>query len=75
MSKHYTRNMLIALLRTLRPLLGEAKCRFPTGCTSFAVKQLQDKNPFIAFYFIAKRLLICSPFHFLFSIQDYCSVL
>ncbi|NRB21525.1 membrane protein insertion efficiency factor YidD [Candidatus Dependentiae bacterium] len=70
-----SKKLIIGCLLGLRPLLGDAQCRFPTGCTSFAVKQLKNQSLLKAFYLITKRLLICSPFHFLFSTKAYISVL
>lgn len=53
----------MATILIIRPLLGPATCRFPDGCTKYAVRTLEEKSLFIALRLIIKRLLLCSPLY------------
>lgn len=57
------KKLLIVIISLIRPLLGPATCRFPDGCTRYAIRELQEKPLFIALWSITKRLLLCSPFY------------
>lgn len=50
---------LIGLLQAFRPLLGPACCKFPIGCTQYAIEQLKKKRLHKALWVIAKRILSC----------------
>ncbi len=51
----------MALILGLRPLLGPAACKFPIGCTQFAVETLKTKPLLPALQDIVNRLLQCRP--------------
>lgn len=61
--KNLLSNILIFLLRGIRPLLGTTHCRYPISCTNYAILQLQKQNLIIAFIRISKRVLFCNPFY------------
>ncbi|KIX85675.1 hypothetical protein J120_01965 [candidate division TM6 bacterium JCVI TM6SC1] len=51
----------------LRPLLGPSACRYPIGCTSFALNELRCSPIHIALYRIMHRIITCSiysPFYY-----------
>lgn len=57
------KKILMFLITGIRPLLGPAACKFPVGCTQYAIEQLEQKRLFEALWIIIKRLLLCSPLH------------
>ena len=55
-------NKLFAFIITgLRPLLGPACCKYPIGCTDFALDQLKEQPLHKALWAIVKRIASCNP--------------
>lgn len=52
-------NILIFLITGLRPILGEAECKYPISCGVFAVEQLESEPFHKAVWAITKRLWSC----------------
>ena len=42
--KNLPKNSLQLLISGLRPFLGPATCRYPAGCTKFALEQLETQS-------------------------------
>lgn len=61
--KKMIKSSLIFIIGGLRPILGPAECKFPIGCTDFAISQLQSEPFFKAIWAIFKRVLACNPFN------------
>lgn len=61
MSKLNTINhFTISILLAIRPLLGNANCRYAIGCTQFAIINLETKRFDIAIKDIISRLIRCT---------------
>jgi putative component of membrane protein insertase Oxa1/YidC/SpoIIIJ protein YidD len=45
----------------LRPLLGPATCRYPIGCTTYALETLDRESLGKAMWLIIKRVVSCNP--------------
>lgn len=57
------RNIITFIIGGLRPILGPAECKFPIGCTQFAIEQLENEPFFKAVWAITQRVLSCNPFY------------
>lgn len=56
------RVLLVALITTLRPLLGpRGACRYKLTCTKYARLMLQDFPLYKAIPLIIKRVISCNP--------------
>jgi len=53
--------IVIFVISGLRPILGPAECRFPIGCTEYAIEKLKNEPFLKAFKAIFKRVLRCNP--------------
>lgn len=58
----YVTTTLIFLIKTIRPLLGPASCKFPISCTEFAITALSSLPFHKAVYATVKRVFYCNPF-------------
>jgi putative component of membrane protein insertase Oxa1/YidC/SpoIIIJ protein YidD len=54
--------LLVVLIVGLRPLFGQARCKYVVSCTQFAVGQLQENSLLPAVWAIIKRVCSCNPF-------------
>ena len=55
------KNILQFTITGLRPFLGPATCKYPIGCTQFALEQLETQSLPYALAAIIKRLISCAP--------------
>lgn len=60
--RHLLRKTLILSIYYLRPLLGFGVCRFSISCSRYAIEQLEQKSLMQACWLIIKRLVLCTPF-------------
>jgi putative component of membrane protein insertase Oxa1/YidC/SpoIIIJ protein YidD len=54
-------NFVIFLIVGLRPLFGQAHCKYSVSCTQFATEQLQTNSLLPAVWAIVKRVFSCNP--------------
>lgn len=47
------------MIQTFRPLLGPATCKYPIGCTQYALEQLNEVPLSQALWNIVKRVFSC----------------
>jgi len=53
-------SLCIGLILAIRSLLGPASCRYPIGCTAYAINQLKTVRLHWAVWEITKRVASCS---------------
>lgn len=58
----FLNKIVIFLIVGLRPLFGQAHCKYPVSCTRFAVGELQNNSLLPAVWAIIKRVCSCNPF-------------
>jgi len=54
--------IVMLIIVGLRPLFGQAHCKYAVSCTKFAQWQLQEKALLPALWSIFKRVCSCNPF-------------
>ncbi|MCX5922552.1 MAG: membrane protein insertion efficiency factor YidD [Candidatus Dependentiae bacterium] len=56
-------NILIFMIRGLRPLLGDAECKYPIGCCEYTIGTLKKMPLHKALWKSIKRILSCNPWN------------
>lgn len=59
--KRILNQIVIFMLRGLRPLLGTVSCKYPVSCGTYAQLQLEHTHLLRACYLIIKRIASCNP--------------
>jgi putative component of membrane protein insertase Oxa1/YidC/SpoIIIJ protein YidD len=62
MKFRFLNKIVIFLIIGLRPLFGQAHCKYAVSCTKFAIWQLQEYPLLPAVWRIIKRVFSCNPF-------------